>query len=63
VVTDITEQAESEAELVRAKATLEKRVAERTEQLTRLNDALERANRSGRGGQHLEDAIPGGRRP
>ena len=43
VVTDITEQAESEAELVRSKATLEKRVAERTEELTRLNDALERA--------------------
>ncbi len=43
VVTDVTEQAESETELVRAKAMLEKRVAERTEELTRLNDALERA--------------------
>ena len=43
VVTDVTEQAESEAELVRSKAMLEKRVAERTEELTRLNEALERA--------------------
>jgi Na+/proline symporter/signal transduction histidine kinase/CheY-like chemotaxis protein len=43
VVTDITEQTENEAELVNAKATLEKRVAERTEELMRLNAALERA--------------------
>ncbi|MGQ7790867.1 PAS-domain containing protein [Faunimonas sp. B44] len=43
-VTDITERAESEAELERARATLEKRVAERTEELTRLNAALEKAN-------------------
>jgi len=44
VVTDVTEQAENERELVRAKATLEQRVVERTEELTRLNTALERAN-------------------
>ena len=43
VVTDVTEQTENEAELVRSKAMLEKRVAERTEELTRLNEALERA--------------------
>lgn len=46
VVTDVTEQTENEAELVRSKAMLERRVAERTEELTRLNAALERANRS-----------------
>lgn len=43
VVTDVTEQAENEAELVRSKAMLERRVEERTEELTRLNAALERA--------------------
>jgi Na+/proline symporter/signal transduction histidine kinase len=43
VVNDVTEQTENEAELVRSKAMLEKRVAERTEELTRLNVALERA--------------------
>jgi signal transduction histidine kinase/CheY-like chemotaxis protein len=43
LVTDITEQAASRAELVRSTAMLEKRVAERTEELTRLNEALERA--------------------
>jgi len=46
VVTDVTEQSENEAELVRSAATLEKRVAERTEELTRLNAALERANQA-----------------
>jgi signal transduction histidine kinase len=44
VVSDITERVESEAELVRSKAMLEKRVEERTAELTRLNDALGRAN-------------------
>jgi Na+/proline symporter/CheY-like chemotaxis protein len=43
VVTDVTEQAENEAELVRSAAMLEKRVAERTAELTRLNAALGRA--------------------
>ena len=43
VVNDVTEQTENETELVRSKAMLEERVAERTEELTRLNVALERA--------------------
>ena len=42
----MSEQAENESELVRSAATLEKRVAERTEELTRLNAALERANKA-----------------
>ena len=46
VVTDVTDQVESEAELVRSKATLEQRVAARTEELTRLNKALESATAS-----------------
>jgi Na+/proline symporter/signal transduction histidine kinase/ActR/RegA family two-component response regulator len=46
VVTDVTEQTENETELVRSRDMLEKRVAERTEELTRLNAALERANRA-----------------
>ena len=43
VVTDVTEQVESESELMRSKTRLEERVAERTEELTRLNVVLERA--------------------
>ncbi len=43
LITDVTEQTENEAELVRSKAMLERRVEERTEELTRLNAALERA--------------------
>jgi Na+/proline symporter/CheY-like chemotaxis protein/nitrogen-specific signal transduction histidine kinase len=42
--TDVTARIETEAELNRAKATLEKRVMERTAELTRLNEALEKAN-------------------
>ncbi len=42
--TDVTAPIETEAELNRAKATLEKRVMERTAELTRLNEALEKAN-------------------
>jgi Na+/proline symporter/signal transduction histidine kinase len=46
VVTDVTEQVENETELVRSRDLLEKRVEERTQELTRLNAALERANRT-----------------
>ncbi|MDH3196543.1 MAG: PAS-domain containing protein, partial [Hyphomicrobiales bacterium] len=42
--TDVTAQIETEAELNRAKATLEQRVMERTAELTRVNEALEKAN-------------------
>ncbi len=42
--TDLTARIEAEAELNRAKATLEKRVMERTAELTRVNEALESAN-------------------
>jgi Na+/proline symporter/signal transduction histidine kinase len=42
-VTDVTERVESEAALQRAKDTLEKRVAERTAELVRVNEALEKA--------------------
>ncbi len=42
--TDVTTRIETEAELKRAKATLEKRVMERTAELTRLNEELEEAN-------------------
>ena len=44
IVSDVTEQVESEAELSQSKQTLERRVAQRTEELVLLNDALERAN-------------------
>jgi len=43
-VTDVTEQVESEAELSQSKLMLERRVAQRTEELVRLNEALEKAN-------------------
>jgi signal transduction histidine kinase/Na+/proline symporter/CheY-like chemotaxis protein len=42
--TDVTARIATEAELTRAKATLEKRVLERTAELTRVNEALEKAN-------------------
>lgn len=43
-VTDVTEQVESEAELSQSKMMLEQRVAERTKELVRVNEALEKAN-------------------
>ncbi len=42
--TNVTARIETEAELNRAKATLEKRVTERTAELTRVNEALAKAN-------------------
>ena len=43
-VTDVTEQVESEAELSQSKLMLERRVTERTQELVRVNEALEKAN-------------------
>jgi Na+/proline symporter/CheY-like chemotaxis protein len=42
-ITDVTEQVESEAELSQSKLMLERRVAQRTEELVRVNQALEKA--------------------
>ena len=61
VVTDVTEQAESETELVRAKAMLEKRVAS-----GRRSDPLTtrwRGDRRRRGGERLQDSLPRRGRP
>ncbi len=43
-VADVTDQVESEAELSRSKLMLEQRVAQRTEELVHVNEALETAN-------------------
>ncbi|HMB47694.1 MAG TPA: PAS-domain containing protein, partial [Afifellaceae bacterium] len=43
-ITDVTERVESEAALSQSKDMLERRVTQRTEELVRLNEALEKAN-------------------
>jgi signal transduction histidine kinase/CheY-like chemotaxis protein len=43
-ITDVTERVESEAALSQSRDMLERRVAQRTEELVRLNEALEKAN-------------------
>ena len=61
--TDITPSVKAAEELERANESLERRVRERTEELTRLNTALGRAKARGRGGQHLQDALSRRREP
>ena len=61
--TDITPSVKAAEELERANESLERRVRERTEELTRLNAELGRAKARSRAGQHLEDAIPRRREP
>jgi signal transduction histidine kinase len=60
---DVTPSFEAAEALERANATLEKRVRERTEELTRLNSELALAKQHRRGSQHLQDALPGGGEP
>ena len=61
--TDITPSVEAAEALERANENLERRVKERTEELTRLNAALGARQGRGRGSQHLQDALSRRREP
>ena len=56
--TDVTQTVEAEEALERANETLERRVRERTEELTRLNAELGARQGRGRRRQYLQDALP-----
>ena len=60
---DVTPSFEAAEALERANATLEKRVRDRTEELTRLNSELAQRQEHRRRRQHLEDAVSGRRQP
>ena len=61
--TDITASVEAAEALERANETLERRVQERTEELTRAERGARPRQGRGRRRQHLQDQVPGRRQP